>query len=235
MKYTDTFQRVEHKYLLTKNQAEELYARIEDHLVDDIYPKYSLHNVYYDSSDYTMIRHSIAGPSYKEKLRVRSYGEPEEGSFAYVEMKKKYAGIVYKRRIQIQEEEVGHCMDSSLLEKQGQIGREIAYMHQMYDASPKLFIAYDRRAYAGKEEADVRVTFDTNIRYRTDHLSLHDDYPDTYLLSEDQVLMEVKVMNRYPLWLSKALTEMKLQRTSFSKYGTIYTNMKKEERKQNYV
>lgn len=235
MTYIDTFERVEHKYLLTKNQAEDFYKEIHMYLKNDIYPQYALHNLYYDASDNIMIRRSIEGPYYKEKLRIRSYGEPSSDSFVYLEMKKKYAGIVYKRRIQLKEYEVNDFFENKLYTNE-QIGNEIKYMKEFYDARPKMFIGYDRRAFAGIYEPDVRITFDTNIRYRLDHLSLHDDHKDEYLLNDEQVLMEIKVMNRYPLWLSQTLTKMKINRTSFSKYGEIYTNILRQEREGiNYV
>lgn len=229
MEYTDTFQRVEHKYLLERQEANELYKLIKDHLVDDVYPSYSLHNVYYDSADNVLIRRSLEGPCYKEKIRVRSYGEPDSDKPAYIELKKKYDGIVYKRRIQVKEGEINECMAKDH-ELNSQIGNEIAYVRDFYDVQAKMFIGYDRRAFAGKDEDDVRITFDTNIRYRLDHLSLHDDHPDEYLLDKNKILMEIKVMDRYPLWLSHALNKMKLTRTSFSKYGTIYAHLIEKER-----
>lgn len=130
------------------------------------------------------------------------------------EMKKKYDGIVYKRRIQIPS--INETSNSS------QIKKELQYMKDFYEAKEKVFIAYDRIAYSAKKENDVRITFDTNIRYRFENLKLTDLYDDNYLLNDDQVLLEVKVMNRYPLWLTHALSALKLTRTSFSKYGTIY-------------
>lgn len=220
MTYTETFERVEHKYLLTKKQANELFNLIQDHIEPDIFPRYTLYNIYFDSDDFQMISKSIEGPQYKEKLRMRSYGEVKDDGFMYLEMKKKYDGIVYKRRIQIPS--VSETSNSS------QIKKELQYMKDFYNANEKVFIAYDRIAYSGKEESDVRITFDTNIRYRFDHLKLTDQYEDNYLLNDDQVLLEVKVMNRYPLWLTHALSALKLTRTSFSKYGTIYSKVLEE-------
>lgn len=214
MCYTETFERVEHKYLLTKQEANQLFNLIKDHIVEDVYPRYTLYNIYYDSDDYQMIRKSIEGPQYKEKLRLRSYGEVKDDGFMYLEMKKKYDGIVYKRRIQIPS--INETSNSS------QIKKELQYMKDFYEAKEKVFIAYDRIAYSAKKENDVRITFDTNIRYRFENLKLTDLYDDNYLLNDDQVLLEVKVMNRYPLWLTHALSALKLTRTSFSKYGTIY-------------
>lgn len=221
MDYISTFQRVEHKYLLSKQQANAFYQDIQHYIQEDVYPRYSLWNIYYDSDDYRMISKSIESPGYKEKLRVRTYGN--NSPFLYVEMKKKYEGIVYKRRIE------RNRNDSQLLDY-SQIGKELTYMFQQYDARPKVFIAYERRAFQAIEEADVRITFDTDIRYRLDHLEFSDDYEDVHLLNKDAVLLEIKVMDRYPLWLIHALSKQQVQRTSFSKYGTIYTNILKEKK-----
>ncbi len=223
MEYIETFERVEHKYLLTISQAKQLYELIEDYIQPDIYPHYSLYNIYFDSEDYQMISKSIEGPIYKEKLRIRSYGDIQNNDFIYVEMKKKYDGIVYKRRIQVDSQQINTCF-----ENQSQIGKEITYLKQFYNADKKVFISYDRDAYFARNEKDVRITFDTNIRYRLDELCLSASRKDQKILDEDKVLLEIKVMDRYPIWLIQALSKLKLQRTSFSKYGTIYTNILKE-------
>ncbi len=223
MEYIETFERVEHKYLLTKNQAKQFYELIQDYIQEDIYPHYSLYNIYFDSNDYQMISKSIEGPKYKEKLRIRSYGDISDNDFIYVEMKKKYNGIVYKRRIQVDSKQINTCFENP-----SQIGEEITYLKQFYNADKKVFISYDRDAYFAKQEKDVRVTFDTNLRYRLNDLCLSSTNEDQRILDEDKVLLEIKVMDRYPLWLIHTLSQLKLQRTSFSKYGTIYTNILKE-------
>ena len=223
MEYIETFERVEHKYLLTRNQAKDFYKLIQDYIQPDIYPHYSLYNIYFDSDDYQMISKSIEGPKYKEKLRIRSYGDISNNDFIYVEMKKKYNGIVYKRRIQVDSKQVNTCFENPT-----QIGKEITYLKQFYNANKKVFISYDRDAYFAKQEKDVRITFDTNLKYWLDDLYLSSTNKDQRILNEDKVLLEIKVMDRYPLWLIHALSQLKLQRTSFSKYGTIYTNILKE-------
>ncbi len=216
----DTFKRVEHKYLITQDDKIQFLNMISEFIKEDAYPKYSLHNIYYDSEDYIMIRKSIEGLNYKEKLRVRSYGNPTDTN-VYFEIKKKYDGIVYKRR-------------TSKNDTNNQVMHEISYMKDFYDAKPKLFISYDREAYAGSKEKDVRITFDTNIQYRVDDLSLYGSNEDISLFQNNEVLMEIKVMDRYPLWLTKALSSLNIQRTSFSKYGTIYKKMM-QERTMSYV
>lgn len=94
-----SFERCEKKYFLTPLQQEFLLCRMSRHMSADRYGKYKICNIYYDADDWRLIRASIDKPVYKEKLRVRSYGVPDEGGSVFVELKKKYDGVVYKRRI----------------------------------------------------------------------------------------------------------------------------------------
>ncbi len=226
-KYTDNFCRTEHKYLITRYEAEKFQELAEPFLKDDLYPQYNLHNIYYDTLDNLLIIRSLNQPVYKEKLRMRSYGDPDKDTPVFAEIKKKYKGIVYKRRIALPYEQAQAFLDQGILpEKPSQITKEIGYMLAQYRPEKKLYISYDRRAYSGSQEQDVRVTLDTNIRYRCEDLSLLENGTEQLLLEEDAVLLEIKVSERYPVWLSNILTEMKIYRSSFSKYGAIYTRQK---------
>jgi len=92
----------------------------------------------------------------------------------------------------------------------------------VYDLEPKLYLAYDRIAYFGINNRDLRITFDTNIRSRRTDLRLElGDYGEP-LLDEGVWLMEVKAEKSIPVWLSRMLSENGLFKTSFSKYGTEY-------------
>lgn len=97
--FTQIFQRVEKKYLLTEYQYFALRRFLEGTARVDRYGETSILNIYYDTPDFRLIRASLDGPAYKEKLRLRSYGVPADDSTAFLEIKKKYQGIVYKRRI----------------------------------------------------------------------------------------------------------------------------------------
>ena len=44
------------------------------------------------------------------------------------------------------------------------------------------------------------------------------------LLAEDEWLMEGKINQAMPLWMTKILSEFKIYPASFSKYGTEYKN-----------
>ncbi len=226
-----TMMRVEHKYQMNRKQAEEFLQKAMPHLKADVYPEYDLHNIYYDTPDNALIINCLGHPQYKEKLRLRTYGEPDETTPCFLEIKKKFKGTGVKRRIAVREQEAyAYMNDHVQLEDHSQIAEEIDYMVSRYSLSQKMFIAYHRKAFSGIREKDLRITFDTDICYRLDHLSLHKTGEETMITEEDEVLMEIKVSDRYPMWLTEILSEMKLFRHTFSKYGTIYSELETKRR-----
>lgn len=218
-----SFKRYEKKYMLTSSQRSRLLEIINDKVVKDRYGEYTICSIYYDTDDFALIRKSIEKPVYKEKLRVRSYGTASSDSNVFIEIKKKFDGVVYKRRITASALSVDGIMSGEVLAYPGgQIAKEIEYFNSIYDLSPKVFIAYDRTAYAGKENGEVRITFDKNIRFRTYDLDLRKGDRGTKLLDSDLYLTEIKVPGACPLWLSSALTQVGAKNVSFSKYGECY-------------
>ena len=190
----------------------------------DEFGRYTICNVYYDTDDYRLIRASLEKPIYKEKLRVRSYGVPEDRSDVFVELKKKYDSIVYKRRtVMTAADAVSYLQSGAVPEREDQICHEIDWFMHTYRPSPKVYIAYDRIAFAGLENPELRVTFDTNLRWRDRELDLRaGDYGEP-ILSSDRILMEIKIPGTAPVWLTHLLSELGAFHTSFSKYGAWYT------------
>lgn len=217
------FERYEKKYCLTLSQQRFLLERMTPYMKKDAYGEYTICNIYYDTDDYRLIRASLEKPVYKEKLRVRSYGVPAGGDRVFVEIKKKYDGVVYKRRITAAPADAAAFLRTGKSAAPlGQIGREIAWFQRTYHAEPKVFLAYDRTAFAGVDDPAVRITFDTDIRWRTTALDLRRGDYGTPLLPPGQILMELKLPGACPLWLSRALTDIGARQTSFSKYGACY-------------
>jgi hypothetical protein len=105
-----------------------------------------------------------------------------------------------------------------------QILSEIEYFMKMYKPHPSVFIAYERSAFVGNEDSNLRITFDENIRFRDTDLSLSKGDHGKRILGAEQYLMEIKVSGAFPLWLSKILSELKIYSSSFSKYGYCYQN-----------
>lgn len=217
------FNRYEKKYLLTWQQYEAIRQRLELYMEEDQYGLHTIRNIYYDTEDDELIRTSLEKPKYKEKFRVRCYGEPNAESDYFLEIKKKYKGIVNKRRIVMKPQEAkAYLENGEKPREQSQIFREVDYVWNHYQLIPKVYLAYDRIALFGKEDAEFRVTFDQNIRSRDFALTLEKDTETTKLLKDGYYLMEVKISNAMPLWFVKILTELEIRSTSFSKYGNVY-------------
>ena len=227
MAYQSVFERREIKYLLTRAQQQRVLEAMAPYMARDDYGRTVICNIYFDTDNYRMIRHSLEHPVYKEKLRLRSYGAVQKNGNVFVEVKKKYRGTVYKRRIAMPEQQaLDWLMNGAPPAASTQITREIDYLTRYYkDLHPVMYLSYEREAYYCRDGGDFRVTFDDTILCRTTDLSLHCPPSGAALLEEDQVLMELKCPGAIPLWMSHVLAEEKLYKTSFSKYGTAYQKL----------
>jgi len=218
------FKRYEKKYMLSLDQLSKLLTGMKDYVHADEFGRYTICNIYYDTNDYRLIRASLGKPVYKEKLRLRSYGVPCDRDTVFVELKKKYDGVVYKRRtIMGASAAAAYLQNGAVPEQKDQICREIDWFMHSYHPSPKVFIAYDRTAFVGLDNPDLRITFDTNLRWRDAELDLRAGDRGEPLLPPDQILMEVKIPGTVPVWLAHLLSETGTFPTSFSKYGACYT------------
>ena len=217
------FKRYEKKYLLSARKFELLWERLREHLVPDLFHRSTVCSIYYDSDDFSLIRHSLEKPVYKEKLRLRSYNVPGPDGEVFVELKKKYKGVVYKRRVRMSAVEAERYLaGQSRPPEDGQILREIDFFLQTHEVSPKAFIACEREAWVDREEPELRITFDRNLRWRDTDLHLSSGSGGEPLLPDGEVLMEIKIPGAAPLWLAHLLSELEIFPTSFSKYGTCY-------------
>lgn len=220
------FERYELKYLMSRRQQEEILRAMEPHMKPDRFGHSSICNIYYDTPDFRLIRHSLEKPVYKEKLRVRSYGPAGPEDPVFVELKKKYREVVYKRRIVLPQARTAVCLGGAAPLPDSQIGREIACVLEFYRAlAPAVFLSYERDAYVDRCAGTFRVTFDDAIRYRQTGLTLDSGTGGRPLLAPDQVLMELKTAGGLPLWMARALSGQKIYKTSFSKYGAAYRDI----------
>ena len=216
------FKRCEQKYLLTRAQYRAFKQGMAPYMIPDLYPRYSIRNIYFDTAYDDLIRASLEKPVYKEKLRMRSYGVPGPGSPVFVEIKKKFQGVVYKRRITVDPQDAAGYLNGAPVSDGSQISREIGWFLQFYRPQPKVFIAYEREAWAAADGGALRLTFDTRLRARSNDLELGGSDEGLPLLDRDLILMEVKIPGAAPLWLSRLLSENRIYPTSFSKYGAYY-------------
>lgn len=223
------FRRREQKYLLTRAQRDALVRAVEAHMEPDDYGRSLVCNIYYDTPDHRLIRRSLEGPVYKEKLRLRGYGQIREGDKVFLEMKKKYNGIVYKRRVKLPvEKAMAYMADPEAVLDKGQIGRELDYFKRFYgQLRPAMYLSYDRLAW---RLDDLRITLDWNVRYRMEQLDLTVPPEGEQLLEEDQYLLEIKTTTAMPLWLVEVLDQNHVRKQSFSKYGEAYLRLLQENK-----
>ncbi|WP_213950835.1 polyphosphate polymerase domain-containing protein [Tepidanaerobacter syntrophicus] len=228
----ETFNRYERKFLIDKSTAKSIQDKLTNYMEPDEYNKnfefYTIANLYLDTEDDYLIRRSLASPQYKEKLRIRAYGVPREDELVYLEIKKKVSGFVNKRRTALKLKEVYDFINTGIKPKykeymNSQVLDELAYAFKIYKGLKiKTYIAYDRKAFFCKEDKNLRITFDTNIRTRRYDLKLENGDYGEKLIDNNKVLMEIKTASAIPFWLSMLLSERKIYPTSFSKYGTEY-------------
>lgn len=227
----EVFSRYEKKYLLT----EEAYLWLLEHINENMEPDkfnrdgklYNIANIYYDTEDNALIRASIEKPVYKEKLRLRSYGVPGMNDKVFLEIKKKYKGLVNKRRTTLRLFEAYNLVERGMDPgSQPYINRqvleEIKYFLKLYDLKPKVYLTYDRQAFFSRDDHDFRVTFDTNIKSRRIDVGLEKGNHGELLIDNAFWLMEIKSSEAIPLWFTRLLSEKALFAASFSKYGTEY-------------
>lgn len=224
-KIQHTFQRIEKKYVLTEQLAEQVAQRLQPYMVHDQYGQYTILNIYYDTPDYALIRHSLDKPVYKEKFRLRGYRASGDEHLTFAELKKKVRGVVYKRRVAGTDDEIARLLEGGwLMHEDMQTQREIRRFLSTWPVAPKVFIGYERDAFFCPDDPLLRLTFDRHIRWREEELTLAAGDAGELILPEDPVIMEVKIAAAAPLWMARMFSELGVYPASFSKYGTCYVH-----------
>lgn len=227
MAYANTFRRREIKYLLSREQTESILQRISPFMEEDKYSRQTTCSLYCDTPDFLLARLSMDKPVYKEKLRLRSYGQVTDDSPAFLEIKKKFCGIVYKRRIPTDFASAERFLTDGIPPESSdhnsrQVAAEIQHMLLRDRLQPKAAVFYDRRAFHGADDPELRLTLDGNVRFRLDDLDLRHGTDGVLLQNQPYRVMEIKSATAVPLWLTAVLSDMKLYPGSFSKYGSVY-------------
>lgn len=253
--YIGTFERKETKYVLQPWQIKPFKEALSAHMRLDDYGETRIDSLYFDTPEHTLIQRSLEKPLYKEKLRIRSYGDAIPDSAVFVEIKKKFKGIVYKRRVRMSRaaaeayflglsyEEAQEVFPlakdkDALSDKNIQIAREIDAFRSRYQGiQPAMVISCKREAW--KETApenaanEVRITFDEDISYvdvlgkpfNYDFVLLHEG--EWFALDQGKAVMEIKCGAAYPMWLVQLLDRFDIYPQSFSKYGRAFLETRK--------
>lgn len=225
------FNRVEKKYLMKEKEYKELMNLLKNYIEPDEYPVSTTNTLYYDTPDFRIARYSYLKTAFREKIRVRSYDQfPTDNSESFIELKKKFDGIVYKRRVYTTVGKALHYLnyDFDAIEKT-QIRGELDYfIKRMRTLEPAVYMYYDRNSYKDKETGDLRFTFDKNIVFRNYDLTLTEGNHGEHIIEPDEILMEIKVPRPYPLWLTDALSQLQIYPRSCSKYKSAYERLREK-------
>ena len=217
------FKRVEKKYLLSEEQCAALFDRVGSHLRPDAFGRSTVLSLYLDTPDRRIIRQSIEATDYKEKLRLRSYGTAAPDTTVFLELKKKYKGVVYKRRAPMTLAEAERYLRLGIRPCDSQIMAELDWAMRRWDRPQgAMLIACEREAWFDAEQSELRLTFDRNIRCRENEPRLDRGTAGLALLPPGTVLLEIKTAGAMPLWLAEALDAEGIFPGSFSKYGAAY-------------
>lgn len=215
--------------MLERSLCDEFLRKIRPFVNDDEYGKSTVHTIYYDSDNFEIIRNSIERPVYKEKLRARCYGDCKEDGITFLEIKKKYKGVGSKRRVALPLNVLNEYINNGVYPKDYdcQILREIDYLINFYKPKAKIMISCEREAFFSKTDPELRITVDSGIRSRTERLDLSYDGDMKKLFDDDICIIEIKTESACEMWLVSVLNELKMYPESFSKYGSFYKKMLK--------
>lgn len=220
------FERIEKKFWMSRQKYKSLLPVLEANTIEDIHDNPLICNIYYDTDDYALIRKSIERPFFKEKLRFRCYGIPEDDRNVFIELKRKLDGIGYKRRLLVPYKQAKVLLQGNEIGSDNpQIEREILNFVSRYHPKPKIFLTYERRAMRGREDTDLRITIDEDLRYKL--YTSDADFQDSgrhIMELPSQVLMEIKTLGAIPPWLLKPMNKLRIYQAPFSKIGKCYAD-----------
>ncbi len=222
------FKRLEKKFIIDQTQYEDILTTIKSKMEFDPFcvdgKAYRVQNIYFDSINNDLASLSIRRPVFKEKIRVRKYRDSE---VIFLELKKKFDGLVGKRRLVISVQELNNLIEKhelptreSFLDKEA-LG-EIKRVMNLFKLEPRVYLSYDRLAFFDKNKPNFRIAFDNNLHSRREDFDFNNDSSTFSLLEEGKYIMEVKSVSNFPLWFVRELSKLKVYPRFFSKYGSEY-------------
>jgi hypothetical protein len=224
------FNRFELKYLITLQQAERFKAGLRSYLVPDEHGKnngrYAVSSLYYDSPGFRCYWEKLDGLKVRRKLRIRRYETGEaltEETPVHLEIKQRVDRVTQKRRAVLSyRDALRLCNDRQFPDHildDGATIEEVFVLLWQYNLRPASIVRYDRQAFIGTDyDIGLRVTFDTSLSFQSHPLHLHEQPSGLPMLHPGFVVMEVKVNERIPYWLTEMIAAHNLQLVRFSKY-----------------
>ena len=242
----EVFNRYERKYVIDYDTYEKLLRDLKPYINMDKYAKndgyYTISNIYYDTVDKLFHHERMERQRFRQKLRLRAYNDVSLDDLVFLEIKKKYKGLVNKRRTKIKLKDVYDFLstkeDISVTPEyevsNQQILREMAFLKNFYDLVPTLVVAYERQAFFAIEDDDIRITFDKNVRRRKEDFRLENGSHGDLILNPELFILEVKLNGTLPLWLARILNEHMCVKRRFSKYSNSHNIIEELVDKEKY-
>lgn len=225
----EIFKRYEVKYLISFSQYVDLREKILEHMRYDTYGnqegKYNIVSLYFDSDDARIYHETRNKMPFRQKLRLRIYDRANLNSTAFIEIKQKFKNVVNKRRTVIPLGKAYEALEttdsgdvSQFLASNNQILKEALHFKELYQLKPEVIVSYDRQAFVGIDQPDLRVTFDYNLMCRKDDLAIENGPQGESFIDSDMVVLEVKVSDTVPFWLARLLSNSNCSKESVSKF-----------------
>jgi len=227
--------RFELKYVVPTKAAEAFKKSLRTNLVPDDHGNsfggYYISGLYYDGPALPFYWEKVNGIKFRRKLRIRHYesaGPLVADTPVFVEIKQRLNRATQKRRVLLPYRQALRLCDERQLPEAGsfvQTSRdadvidEILDMLWQYNLRPASVIRYARQARVGTDyDIGLRVTFDTDLSYRISDLELHDAKSGLPLFAPGWTIIEIKVNERIPYWLTELVAAHNLNLVRVSKY-----------------
>ncbi len=225
----EIFTRREQKYLITRTQYEMLVELMMPYMRYDkfgVNGRYTVTSLYFENRSHQIYFETKNKLEFRQKLRLRIYDDTDINGTAFFEIKQKHNRVVNKRRTALPLKEayryIYYWPDrlESYRPSNLQIMKEIHHFRTFYGLEPEMVISYDRHAFHCLDDPDLRVTFDFNLRCRSDDLQIEHGPHGAHFIAPDLVILEVKVTHSVPLWLTRFLQILNCEQRGASKFCT---------------
>jgi len=236
---TTHFQRYEIKYWLTEERYFDVrdeiqrYMELDPYCHDRPHHAYPIWSLYLDTFDFATFEERLDGLIFRQKYRLRTYGadKPFEDALTdplFVEIKKKQNKVILKDRSLIKVREALDLLDhasgnpfmQTLPLAQKKTMERFVFFQNHLSLGPQIAVKYEREAYFGENDRNVRVTFDRNLCAKESR-ALAEMYTETknwFHHRNPQIIFEIKVYDAMPQWLVNILRRFQLRSEPISKY-----------------
>lgn len=177
---------------------------------------------YYDSPFLDFFYEKLDGIADRNKVRLRVYDlEFKAGTTAFLEIKQRHNALVRKYRHQIVDFHPGHLDPLTWTFDREKEEAAFRTLQERYLLRASAQTYYQREAFEGAAEKDVRITVDTNLiaMFPGERLSRVKRDPSRRVIPDTLSILEVKADHgRIPNWLRDGVLACELQQQTVPKY-----------------